>query len=97
MSLNVIFSFLFPALSLQRIGWMPHGGLALANSLATAIEAPVLLVLMRRRLAGLTGRRSPRGWASSRWPRRAWRSALLFWINPPRAEPLVIGLGGVEV
>ena len=35
---------------------MPHGGLALANSLATALEAIGLLALMRRRLDGLGGR-----------------------------------------
>jgi len=56
MSLNVAFSFGFSAL-FQRIGWMPHGGLALANSMATALEAVGLLLLMRRRLNGIQGRR----------------------------------------
>jgi putative peptidoglycan lipid II flippase len=56
MSLNVVFSFAFSAL-FERVGWMPHGGLALANSLATALEMVGLLVLMRRRLDGLEGRR----------------------------------------
>jgi peptidoglycan biosynthesis protein MviN/MurJ (putative lipid II flippase) len=37
------------------MGWMPHGGLALGNSLATFLEMLVLLYLMRRRLAGLEG------------------------------------------
>ena len=54
MGLNVVFSLLFSALFV-RIGWMPHGGLALANSLATFLEMAVLLVLMRRRLAGMMG------------------------------------------
>ena len=54
MSLNVIFSFLFSNL-FWRVGWAPHGGLALANSLATGLEMVVLLVLMRRRLSGLEG------------------------------------------
>jgi putative peptidoglycan lipid II flippase len=54
MSLNVAFSFLFAKL-FSAFGWMPHGGLALANSLATAIEAAALLILMRRRLGGLHG------------------------------------------
>jgi putative peptidoglycan lipid II flippase len=39
------------------MGWMPHGGLALANSIATTIEVGALLALMRRRLGGLEGRR----------------------------------------
>jgi putative peptidoglycan lipid II flippase len=52
MGLNVVFSFTFSAL-FRQIGWMPHGGLALANSLATAIEVTVLFIIMRRRLNGL--------------------------------------------
>lgn len=52
MSLNIGFSFLFVALFTQ-LNWMPHGGLALANSLATFIEMLFLLFIMRRRLSGL--------------------------------------------
>lgn len=52
MGLNVVFSFGFSAW-FDQIGWMPHGGLALANSLATALEAGILFALMRRRLNGL--------------------------------------------
>lgn len=55
MSLNIVFSLIFTRVFLS-IGWMPHGGLALANSLATALETVVLLILMRRRLNGLHGR-----------------------------------------
>jgi putative peptidoglycan lipid II flippase len=56
MSLNVVFSFIFSA-GFNRLGWMPFGGLALANSVATALEMVVLLILMRYRLHGLQGRR----------------------------------------
>jgi putative peptidoglycan lipid II flippase len=56
MGLNVLFSFGFAAWFAQ-IEWMPHGGLALANSLATALETSALLVMMRRRLNGLDGSR----------------------------------------
>jgi putative peptidoglycan lipid II flippase len=55
MSLNIVFSLAFARL-FTYWGWMPHGGLALANSLATALEMSALLVLMRRRLHGLAGR-----------------------------------------
>lgn len=55
MSLNVGFSLAFTAL-FSRVGWIPLGGLALANSLATFLEMTGLLVLMRRRLKGLEGR-----------------------------------------
>ena len=52
MSLNVVFSLGFAAL-FSRWGWMPHGGLALANSLATTIEMVALTYFMSRRLKGL--------------------------------------------
>ncbi len=55
MSLNIGFSFLFTELFV-RWGWMGHGGLALANSIATALEAVALFFLMKKRLVGLEGR-----------------------------------------
>lgn len=55
MSLNVGFSILFSRL-FSAVGWTPLGGLALANSSATALEMVALLILMRRRLNGLDGR-----------------------------------------
>ena len=54
MGLNIGFSLLFSALFV-RIGWMPHGGLALANSLATALEATALVLFMAKRMKGLHG------------------------------------------
>ncbi|MFZ5819805.1 MAG: murein biosynthesis integral membrane protein MurJ [Chloroflexota bacterium] len=60
MGLNVVFSFAFSTL-FMRLGWAPHGGLALANSLATALEATVLFVAMRKRLHGIDGTRLLRG------------------------------------
>jgi putative peptidoglycan lipid II flippase len=60
MSLNILFSLLLARL-FSIWGWMPHGGLALANSLATTLEAGALFWLMRKRLQGLEGRRLARG------------------------------------
>lgn len=54
MGLNVALSFAFAAL-FTRVGWMPHGGLALANSVATALEMGALYVLMRKRLGAMDG------------------------------------------
>jgi putative peptidoglycan lipid II flippase len=56
MSLNVIFSLTFSIL-FTWLGWMPHGGLALANSLATSLEMAGLLFLLRKRLSRLEGTR----------------------------------------
>ncbi len=55
MTLNIGLSFLFAAL-FERIGWLPLGGIALANSFATTLEGIALLVLMRKRMGGLEGR-----------------------------------------
>jgi putative peptidoglycan lipid II flippase len=49
MALNVI-------LSLLLVGPLLHGGLALANSVATILETGVLAILIRKRLGGLEGR-----------------------------------------
>jgi putative peptidoglycan lipid II flippase len=37
MGLNIVFSLIFIKV-FEFIGWMPHGGLALANSFATALK-----------------------------------------------------------
>jgi len=55
MSLNVLLSYLFVWI-FSVLGWMPHGGLALANTIATAIESVGLVYFMRSRLGGLQGR-----------------------------------------
>ena len=54
MSLNVALSLACVAL-FRGWGWMPHGGLALANTIATTLEMIGLLLVMRRRLRGLEG------------------------------------------
>jgi putative peptidoglycan lipid II flippase len=53
--LNVLFSIAFSRWFAQ-IGWYPLGGLALANSFATALEATALFIFMRRRLNGIEGK-----------------------------------------
>ncbi len=60
MGLNIVFSLAFIKV-FEFIGWMPHGGLALANSLATALEAIVLFIVMRKRLNGIEGSHILRG------------------------------------
>lgn len=55
MLLNVLLSYAFSSL-FAHLGWLPHGGLALANSVATALEAGALWLLMNQRLQGLEER-----------------------------------------
>lgn len=52
MLLNLGFSISFSYLFTQ-LGWLPLGGLALANSVATGLEMIALYILMKRRLGGL--------------------------------------------
>ncbi len=52
MLLNVVLSIGLVRV-FDQIAWMPHGALALANSIATTLEMIVLLVLLRPKLEGL--------------------------------------------
>lgn len=80
MSLNVIFSIGFSRL-FASIGWMPHGGLALANSLATALEAIALFVVMRKRLGGIEGGHILRGTIPSLIAAAGMMLILIGWLN----------------
>jgi len=95
MSLNVIFSFLFSDL-FRRVGWMPHGGLALANSLATALEMAVLLVLMRKRLDGIGGQRLLKGFQSAALGVACMSLSLWVWmVVMGDSAPWLVAAGGV--
>lgn len=97
MSLNVVFSFTFSAW-FKRLGWMPHGGLALANSLATALEMTVLLVLMRRRLNGLHGRRVLQGAGQAAIAALAMSLALWAWLHLTSGQSAwIAGGGGIAI
>jgi len=95
MSLNVIFSFAFAAL-FRQIGWMPHGGLALANSLATALETVALIVLMRRRLGGLEGGQILRGAVKGALAAAVMGLALWGWLGYfGTRSAWIVGAGGI--
>jgi putative peptidoglycan lipid II flippase len=97
MGLNVLFSILFSRY-FASIGWFPLGGLALANSLATALEATALFIFMRRRLNGIDGKSIFDS---------AWRVALSvlgmgiglgWWIQSTLSQTRwLVTLGGVAV
>jgi putative peptidoglycan lipid II flippase len=86
MSLNILLSFAFVAL-FDRLGWMPHGGLALANSLATMLEMIVLIYLMRGRLQGLEGRRILVGFGKAALAVLGMALALVAWTNQAASQP----------
>jgi putative peptidoglycan lipid II flippase len=93
MSLNVLFSLAFSAL-FTRLGWPPHGGLALANTLATALEAVGLLVFMRRRLHGLEGRRILQGSLQALAASLVMGLGLAAWLRFSGALPVWLVVGG---
>lgn len=97
MGLNVFFSILFSAW-FARIGWLSLGGLALANSLATGLEATGLLILMRRRLNGIQGRRILFGTAQAMLAALVMGVAVYLWLQLTSGEPAwLVALGGVLV
>ena len=97
MALNVAFSLSF-AWMFSQVGWMPHGGLALANSLATALEASVLFIVMRRRLNGIEGSYLARGFMACALGTLGMAAGLWLWIQATGHWPSwVVALGGVAL
>ena len=97
MGLNVVFSFQFSRL-FSQIGWMPHGGLALANSLATALEAMALFVVMRGRLKGIEGNYIARGFGACTLASLGMAVGLWLWLQAMAGVAnWVVALGGVAL
>jgi putative peptidoglycan lipid II flippase len=97
MSLNVILSFSLTAL-FARAGWMPHGGLALANTLATTLEMGGLIFLMRRRLGGLESRAIFKGLSAALFGGTVMSLVLFVWMTNASSQPdWLIVLGGIAL
>jgi len=95
MGLNVVFSLTFARL-FSQFGWMPHGGLALANSLATALEATALFLVMRGRLNGIEGNYITRGFAACAIATLAMSGVLFVWLNFISViPPWLLAIGGI--
>jgi putative peptidoglycan lipid II flippase len=97
MGLNLVFSLLFSRLFAQA-GWMPHGGLALANSAATALEATALVWVIRRRLNGLEGQAVVSSVARTAGGGAVMALGLLAWLALGPGRPgWLVGLGGMAL
>ncbi len=95
MALNVLLSVLLSRWFAQ-LGWMPHGGLALANSLATGLEAASLVILMRHRLAGLEGKRVWTGTGQAIVAATGMTLAIWGWLTIMSGrQAWLVGGGGV--
>jgi putative peptidoglycan lipid II flippase len=97
MGLNIALSLMLSALFTQA-GWPPHGGLALANSLATALEVTGLLLLLSKRLNGLDFQRIRGGLVKIAIASGAMTAALSAWLQLGRdLSDWVLGGGGVLI
>ena len=89
--LSLVFSTLF-----RNIGWMPHGGLALAVSVSTALEVSALILLLRNRLAGIHGSKVARGFGVALLSAIIMSAVLLGWIQLTHSHSAaLVTLGGV--
>jgi putative peptidoglycan lipid II flippase len=93
MSLNVVFSVLFSRW-FSGWGWAPHGGLALANSLATALETAGLLFFMRRRLNGIEGKQIWQGSLQAAAAALMMGGGLAGWLALTAGKPAWLAAGG---
>jgi putative peptidoglycan lipid II flippase len=80
MTLNIILSLTL-AQAFSRSGLPPHGGLALANTLATALETTILLILLGRRLRGMDMVRLRRGLLASILASGLMAGSIQLWLN----------------
>jgi len=97
MGLNIAFSLTFPGW-FSRLGWMPHGGLALANSLATFLECTALIILLRRRMQGLQEDRLLSAAVQSLLAAGAMGAAVWAWLALVPGWPnWVLILGGLTL
>lgn len=100
MGLNVFLSILLSGL-FDSLGLFPHGGLALANSLATALEAAALFIVMRKRLGGIAGNHVLRGVTSSGIAALVMGLLLYGWVavgknlSPWILAPVGVTVGGI--
>jgi putative peptidoglycan lipid II flippase len=95
MTLNVVFSYAFAA-GFRQMGWMPHGGLALANTLATALEMIGLIWIMRKRLNGLNSKEIGKATWASLASGGMMALGILFWGWFARnSANWFLGLGGI--
>ncbi len=97
MGLNIIFNFALAWL-FGQLGWPAHGGLALANTLATTLEMVALLWLLRRRLDGLAFTRIRFGLGQTALAAAVMGVVLALWVQRTTALPAwAVTLGGVPL
>ena len=95
MGLNVVLSFALSSL-FSHLGWMPHGGLALANSIATGLEAIILLVLISIRLKRINFQTILKGFGQAIVAALFMGISLTFWLQQTPIYPIwITAFGGL--
>ena len=96
MGLNVVLSLLLIRL-FTTLGWAPHGGLALANSIAVTVEMVILLIF----LGGLIGGLSEPGFGQSllrmSLATAGMAAALLLFLPFLSDNVWLAGIGGITI
>ena len=94
MAINLILGLLLPALFMQA-GWLPLGGLALANALAALLEMVALFFLMERKLGGMPGGELLQWFLRPLGATLGMSAVLLCWLQFAPDTDLVLSTGGV--
>jgi putative peptidoglycan lipid II flippase len=95
MAVNVVLSLVLVRL-FWNAGWMPHGALALANTLATFLELSVLLVLLHRKIGRFLDGEAVRSIVRTVSAAAALAAGLILWCNITNGLSVwIIGLGGI--
>jgi putative peptidoglycan lipid II flippase len=93
--LNIALSLILVRVFLAS-GWMPHGALALANTLATGVEMCALLYLLRRKIVRLFDREAWRSILRTVAASVALAAGLLVWRAATGSLSIwIIGPGGI--
>jgi putative peptidoglycan lipid II flippase len=97
MTLSIGLSLLFASI-FQSLGWLPHGGLALAVSVSTALEVTTLFLIMRIRLKGIHGTQIARGFGIATLATLCMGAVLLGWTRVAASHSAaLVTLGGVLI
>ncbi|MGC9357875.1 MAG: murein biosynthesis integral membrane protein MurJ [Anaerolineae bacterium] len=96
MVLNVILGLTLPPF-FEQAGWEPFGGLALANSLAALLEMGVLLLLLAKRIGGLSRHSLVKGVLLPGLAALGMVVAVYLWLRISPENSLVQSLGGMAV
>jgi putative peptidoglycan lipid II flippase len=94
--INVALSLILSA-TFQAYGLLPHGGLALANTIATTLEMVALLWLLRPRLGGLAGASILKSIIRTSAGAAVMTLLLLGWMALAPASVIILSLVGVTL